>query len=478
MNDHWIDMPPHTLHALQCLLDADDLQSRTHALDIIGLQGRAALKEAVKQSEEAYSQWLEAACKGGMRGLYRALKSEDVIPDRPYRHIPLEIRPHIRRAHWAEVWRPLPGNGDNPLVEWHALQHAAVAQARTLPPITCSMVEKAIQKMPHKAIGADGWSVQMLQKLAPVQLERLAAFFNTWERQGCFPAQLSLVLVALINKSEDEERPIGLTPVPYRLWAKLRWPVFKAWLDNYAATQDWGRAKKGLSSLDVALRRKMSHEILYRKKRHGVTVLLDLKAFYENVSHHSFVAQALALEVPPLILNAAISLYSAPRWISAEKCISGPIKPTKGLVAGCPFAPGLSKIPFDSILRPAWNTGLAKTIDLYVDDTSFDTEAASPEVAARRAAQLYKAVVGGLEQAGLPISVGKTAFVCSSKKVEAALKGYLPESEQIKDAAKDLGIDCTAGRRRRIPVHRKRFGKGVKRCARLSILRVKSTPVR
>ncbi|CAE7233951.1 unnamed protein product [Symbiodinium natans] len=382
MNDHWIDVPPHTLHALQCLLDADDLQSHTQALDIIGLQGRAALKEAIKQSEEAYSQWLEAACKGGMRG-----------------------------------------NGDNPLVEWHALQHAAVAQARTLPPITGSMVEKAIQKMAHKAIGADGWSVQMLQKLAPVQLERLAAFFNTWERQGCFPAQLSLVLVALINKSEDEERPIGLTPVPYRLWAKLRWPVFKAWLDNYAATQDWDRAKKGLSSLDVALRRKMSHEILYRKKRHGVTVLLDLKAFYENVSHHSFVAQALALEVPPLILNAAISLYSAPRWISAEKCISGPIKPTKGLVAGCPFAPGLSKIPFDSILRPAWNTGLAKTIDLYVDDTSFDTEAASPELAARRAAQLYKAVVGGLEQAGLPISIGKT------------------------DAAKDLGIDCTAGRR-------------------------------
>ncbi|CAE7368406.1 unnamed protein product [Symbiodinium natans] len=207
----------------------------------------------------------------------------------------------------------------------------------------------------------------------------------------------------------------------------------------------------------------MSHEILYRKKRHGVTVLLDLKAFYENVSHHTFVAQALALEVPPLILNAAISLYSAPRWISAEKCISGPIKPTKGLVAGCPFAPGLSKIPFDSILRPAWNTGLAKTIDLYVDDTSFDTEAASPELAARRAAQLYKAVVGGLEQAGLPISIGKTAFVCSSRKVEAALKGYLPASEQIKDAAKDLGIDCTAGRRRRIPVHRKRFGKGVRR---------------
>ena len=119
MNDHWIDMPPHTLQALQCLLDADDPQSHTLALDIIGLQGRAALKEAVRQSEEAYSQWLEAACKGGMRGLYRAFKSEDVIPDRPYRHIPLEIRPHIRRAHWAEVWRPLPGHGDNLFIEWH-----------------------------------------------------------------------------------------------------------------------------------------------------------------------------------------------------------------------------------------------------------------------------------------------------------------------------------------------------------------------
>ncbi|CAE7504945.1 unnamed protein product [Symbiodinium natans] len=368
-----------SVQALQDLLVAPDLQSHHLALEIIAQQGRSALKEAVRKSDEAYSQWLEEACKGGMRG---------------------------------------------------------------------PMVAKVIKRMPTKAIGADGWSVQMLKCLAPLQLERLAQFFNTWEGQGAFPTQLSVVLVALINKSEDEERPIGLTPVPYRLWAKIRWPVFEKWLREYAATQDWDRAKKGLSSLDVALRRKLSHEILHRKKRHSVTVLLDLKAFYENVRHDNFVKQAISLKVPPLILNAAMSLYSAQRLISAEHCVSGPIKPTKGLVAGCPFAPGLSKIPFDEILRPAWVSGLAKTIDLYIDDTSFDTEAGNPHTAARRAVQLYKAVVGGLTTAGLPVSLGKTAFVCSSQKVEAALKEYLPESDQIKNAAKDLGIDCTAGRRR------------------------------
>ena len=476
--EFWSEMASCTAQALQDLLGAPDMQSHHLALEIIAQQGRSALKEAVRKSDEAYSQWLEEACKGGMRGLYKALKSEDSIPDRPYRNIPLEIRPHIRRAHWADVWQPMPGNEVNPNIDFDSLRDASVSQAKTLPPITGPMVAKVIKRMPTKAIGADGWSVQMLKCLAPLQLERLAQFFNTWEGQGAFPTQLSVVLVALINKSEDEERPIGLTPVPYRLWAKIRWPVFEEWLREYAATQDWDRAKKGLSSLDVALRRKLSHEILHRKKRHSVTVLLDLKAFYENVRHDNFVNQAISLKVPPLILNAAMSLYSAQRLISAEHCVSGPIKPTKGLVAGCPFAPGLSKIPFDEILRPAWVSGLAKTIDLYIDDTSFDTEAGNPHTAARRAVQLYKAVVGGLTAAGLPVSLGKTAFVCSSPKVEAALKEYLPESDQIKNAAKDLGIDCTAGRRRRIPFHRKRFGKGVKRKARLSTLRVKSMPAR
>ncbi|CAE7038352.1 unnamed protein product [Symbiodinium natans] len=476
--EFWSEMASCTAQALQDLLGAPDMQSHHLALEIIAHQGRSALKEAVRKSDEAYSQWLQEACKGGMRGLYKALKSEDSIPDRPYRNIPLEIRPHIRRAHWADVWQPMPGNEVNPNVDFDCLRDASVSQAITLPPITGPMVAKVIKRMPTKAIGADGWSVQMLKCLAPLQLERLAQFFNTWEGQGAFPTQLSVVLVALINKSEDEERPIGLTPVPYRLWAKIRWPVFEKWLREYAATQDWDRAKKGLSSLDVALRRKLSHEILHRKKRHSVTVLLDLKAFYENVRHDNFVNQAISLKVPPLILNAAMSLYSAQRLISAEHCVSGPIKPTKGLVAGCPFAPGLSKIPFDEILRPAWVSGLAKTIDLYIDDTSFDTEAGNPHTAARRAVQLYKAVVGGLTAAGLPVSLGKTAFVCSSPKVEAALKEYLPESDQIKNAAKDLGIDCTAGRGRRIPFHRKRFGKGVKRKARLSTLRVKSMPAR
>ncbi|CAE7252475.1 unnamed protein product [Symbiodinium natans] len=234
------------LSALQDLLVAPDLQSHHLALEIIAQQGRSALKEAVRKSDEAYSQWLEEACKGGMRGLYKALKSEDSIPDRPYRNIPLEIRPHIRRAHWADVWQPMPGNDVNPNLDFDSLRDASVSQAKTLPPITGPMVAKVIKRMPTKAIGADGWSVQMLKCLAPLQLERLAQFFNTWEGQGAFPTQLSVVLVALINKSEDEERPIGLTPVPYRLWAKIRWPVFEKWLREYAATQDWDRAKKGL----------------------------------------------------------------------------------------------------------------------------------------------------------------------------------------------------------------------------------------
>ena len=47
--------------------------------------------------KEQYQEWLQGACEGGMRGLYRALKSPENHQARPYRDQSGELRPHLRR---------------------------------------------------------------------------------------------------------------------------------------------------------------------------------------------------------------------------------------------------------------------------------------------------------------------------------------------------------------------------------------------
>ena len=55
--------------------------------------------------QEQYQEWLQAACEGGMRGLYRALQSPENNQARPYREQSGELRPHLRRMECKVVWQ-------------------------------------------------------------------------------------------------------------------------------------------------------------------------------------------------------------------------------------------------------------------------------------------------------------------------------------------------------------------------------------
>ena len=69
------------------------------------------------------------------------------------------------------------------------------------------------------------------------------------------------------------------------------------------------------------------------------------------------------------------------------------------------------------------------------------------------------------------MSIQKTAWVCSSKKLEDTLKGYLgPDDPSVQALWTDLGIDCAAGKRRRVTQRKQRMAKGKKRATRLAKL--------
>ena len=471
----WIDMDGVDGRHFCTKLSQAGLQSLgPQDFKVLQYQATEHQKKWQRDKTQQYESWLESAVTGGMRGLFRALKSPEANLDRPYRDVPCELRPHVRRAWWFEVWQPRPRTPQY-TEKRQQLRDKAVAQFQQLPPHTAQSVQKAVKKLATKAMGADGWSAEMFRALDLSQCAVVAEHFNNWERSGSMAWQAMVSIVALIPKSTEEERPIALTPYPYRLWARTRWGLFQEWVDAFVKTHTWDRARKGLSSLDVALKRAFKAEILQVQKRHGATLLLDLKGFYERVTHDSVLDNGDRLRFPPAILHFALLLYENDRVLVSEGMASEPIRASRGILAGCPFAPAISKLSFEHLLAPVWQSGLVTNLDLYLDDTGYDCEAATPAKAARNVYRVYQHVSQALDAAGLPISINKTAFLCSNRQVRKELQGYLkPCDPPIKAVAKDLGVDAALATRRRVSQHRKRWEKGKKRANRLRTLSLKN----
>ena len=135
-----------------------------------------------------------------------------------------------------------------------------------------------------------------------------------------------------------------------------------------------------------------------------------------------------------------------------------PLVATKGILAGCPLAPGLSKLVMHDVVEPIWRGPSSCHVDLYIDDTGFDVVHENPQVCASRAYKVWQEARTRLADAKLPLSISKTAWICSNKKVEKALAKLLQDDDPvIKDLAKDLGIDSGWGKRRRVTTHKACF---------------------
>ena len=80
-----------------------------------------------------------------------------------------------------------------------------------------------------------------------------------------------------------------------------------------------------------------------------------------------------------------------------------------------------------------------------------------------------------LERAGLEISINKTGYLVSSAEARRCLLTHRTEEE---DLMKDLGLDSSGARRRRITTVKKRNLKGKKRFQKMMQLRIAQKPVK
>ena len=142
-----------------------------------------------------------------MKGLYSAIETQESSHLRPLGDMAMEIRLHQRRAVWAQIWIN-PRHRVKPEA-MAKLKQEAPCQAQQGGATTQQTVQKATNKRLNKAGGPDGITAPFLKHLHPTQVAELAELLAEWEKAAFLPDQVRQILVAMLPKKADKERPKG-----------------------------------------------------------------------------------------------------------------------------------------------------------------------------------------------------------------------------------------------------------------------------
>ena len=168
-----------------------------------------------------------------------------------------------------------------------------------------------------------------------------------------------------------------------------------------------------------------------------------------------------------------MQVYTGQRILEAEGEASAPLWATHGILAGDPQAPLAAKVYLQRALKAFHKRFPQLHSDLWIDDFSFDVVDKDPHNAARIAINAYACVKAELEKDNLKVSEQKTGFIVSNATVKKILAEQLPEGgPKVHDVMRDLGIDCTAGRLRRIQTMKARRRKAGRKNVKLNSLKI------
>ena len=431
---------------------------------------KQAQDEHLAQDKQRYQEWLEGAMVKGMRPLYKAIRSHEQVLVRPFRNKEAALRPYLRHAQWQEIWQ----SQNNPVpVVVPELLGRAVDEAARLPALTTSQVQTRIKRLSDKAPGVEGWNNRMLKQLPPEAIGPLTKVLNHVEKTGLAPGQWCITKFAMLAKNQAIERPIGLCSVVYKAWLQMRYHLVQDWLQSYEKVAPWDAAVPGTTCLSVSIARVFKCEVAVATGRHRATLYLDLSTFYETLSHAKLIDAAQALNFPACVLNVALQIYRGGRIIDAEGSMGPTSFTDRGVIAGCPAAPALSKLALYEPLKTVQETGLSAGMDSWIDDVTIDAEDTDPQRTAQKIVSLYRTVSAELGNAELQISTSKSAFVCTDKQTQARVQQLLRQGEPpVLHLVKDLGVDSAGARRRRVATSNARLAKATGRSNKLTKLKV------
>ncbi|CAK0799380.1 unnamed protein product, partial [Prorocentrum cordatum] len=402
---------------------------------------KSMAKLLTKAVEKAYIYWVHDATAGSAKMAHAYTKAaershledtfehEGQVINHPQQLVDL------RKEAWQRRWTRDAQKAERIQEALAKLRQAALAQENALEPISRDIIGSIIQHLKRNAgQGADWWRAPELKAMGAQGLEDFVQCLTSCEQRAAWPWQFYLALELLLGKKPGIgcERPIGLMPMPYRIWSAARRPIVATW--SKAAAGFWDTAVAGSSALRVAMHRLMRAEAATEMGFHAAGVFDDAANFYDNIGLDQLIEKASAFQCPLLPLAMAVQMYIAPRAIMAHSLFSDIFEPANSMVAGCGQAVDLTRPLLHGILDAAHRHHIFVVMQQYLDDLALQVEGARRQVI-DQIKHVAALVHDGFKQLSIPISV-KTAVVASDKDLQAEVASILdslgtPTSNQV-----------------------------------------------
>ena len=200
------------------------------------------------------------------------------------------------------------------------------------------LLEESLTFPNETGLGWDRWHPKVLGRLSKPLHKLLAGILRQCGRDGKWPEDIDLVLIALLPKGDGDYRPIGLVPTVPRLWMRIRRKHAKKWEEENA--REYLYAGKGKGAEVAAWKQAGEAELAASMKEYVeyAQALLDLVKAFDRVPLWLLIREAVELKYPLRILRLSIAVYKHRRTIRIGKVVSYCVWAKRGITAGSGFA--------------------------------------------------------------------------------------------------------------------------------------------
>ncbi len=432
---------------------------------------RADADAAIADLAKAEKRWEEFKAREDSNGWKEWLEedwAQGAKRAHAYTRVPVEWQPTVATSAKGVISAApsaiLEGARDKYAKYWDASEspigYSWAGECEELPRLTPQQLRSASLSFSRRTSSTyDGWHVRHFGLISDEGLGVLATILAAVERAGTWPTQTTLATMPLIGKPKGGHRAIGKLAALYRVWTKSRRPFAEKWEAEHE--RPFFAAAAGVGPIDAVHRQAMRQEAACAVGGAAVVVLEDMEAFYESIDRSRLLEEAQALGFPTALVRASMAAYAAPRILSLDRVAARELYPRRGIIAGCTFATTFVKVlylrKFDELAKTAPR---GTYYDVFIDDVAITAEGPKAQVAANAAtahAMMRRALV---EELGCQLAPQKAAIIASSREVGRATARALQQEEALVDVAPNLGVDATAGKRRRcIRVGSKKHGR-------------------
>ena len=399
-----------------------------------------------RNASQAKQLWKAKLCsvRGLNRTLSQAVKSESDKLLRSVRVgetsvLSLEDMARTLSEHW-DAYHQKPENDPNSWLQKYD-RYLPTPQEPELPPISVARLSTTLKGMKtHTARGADGWGAAELKALPEEALQQLVLVLTAAETHRKWPSTFNQVFTAVLRKGADpgagDIRPIGVTPIVYRLWASLRFQDLQPWAEEIYPRQ-LTAYRRAIDLQKINLERAQTIEGALIEGQDLFCLPFDLQKAFDHVPHEALILLLKRLRCPSFMVEllAHRLQHQTQRW-KLFGAVSQPRWMARGLIQGCALSCLYFNLLFVLLLLAAReNPELCEELQAHADDLFLFGKSLE------KARATYALMSDYLKDLAIPLQAKKTQClgVGQFAVMEIQLgEALVPSQRQIKVLGQDL----------------------------------------